>query len=111
MNMARAIERSQKRLISAANYFETAMFLQSRLRDEGRKLFDELIREAQIETVPVDLAVAERARQAFLDFGKGRHKAALNLCDCIAYATAKLRGAPLLAKGGDFQHTDIRLAS
>ncbi|HAH11366.1 MAG TPA: hypothetical protein DCL54_19455 [Alphaproteobacteria bacterium] len=48
---------------------------------------------------------------AFLDYGKDRRKAALNLCDCIAYATAKLRGAPLLAKGGDFQHTDVMLAS
>lgn len=110
MKMARSIEASSIRLISAANYFETAMVLQSRLRDEGRRLFDDLIREALIETVPVDLAVAERARQAFLDYGKGRHKAGLNLGDCIAFATAKLRDAPLLAKGGDFAHTDVRLA-
>jgi uncharacterized protein with PIN domain len=51
--MAHAIDASEVRWISAANYFETAMILQSRLRDEGHKLFDDLIREAQIETVPV----------------------------------------------------------
>lgn len=108
--IARTIDASTLCWISAANYFETAVVLQPRLQDGGRKVFDDLIREAQIETVPVGLVVAERARKTFLHYGKGRHKAALNLCGCIAYATAKLRDAPLLAKGGDFQQTDVLLA-
>ena len=51
---------------------------------------------------------AHLARQAFLDFGKGRHPAQLNFGDCFAYALAKATGEPLLFKGSDFSKTDIR---
>ena len=50
---------------------------------------------------------AHLARQAFHDFGKGRHAAGLNFGDCFAYALAKLTGEPLLFKGNDFKKTDI----
>jgi ribonuclease VapC len=30
--------------------------------------------------------------------------------DCFSYALAKIRGLPLLFKGDDFVHTDIRAA-
>ena len=50
---------------------------------------------------------AHLARQAFLDFGKGRHAAGLNFGDCFAYALAKFTGEPLLFKGADFEETDI----
>jgi ribonuclease VapC len=50
------------------------------------------------------------ARQAYLDFGRGNHPAGLNFGDCFAYALAKAKGEPLLFKGTDFQHTDLRPA-
>ncbi|MDQ2946142.1 MAG: type II toxin-antitoxin system VapC family toxin, partial [Acidobacteriota bacterium] len=50
---------------------------------------------------------AHIARQAFHDFGKGQHPAALNFGDCFAYALAKVTGEPLLFKGNDFKKTDI----
>jgi ribonuclease VapC len=56
---------------------------------------------------PVTVEQAHLARQAFHDFGKGRHVAGLNFGDCFAYALAKLTGEPLLFKGGDFKKTDI----
>jgi ribonuclease VapC len=59
---------------------------------------------------PVTVEQAHSARQAFLDFGKGRHKARLNIGDCFAYALAKATGEPLLFKGDDFSRTDIRAA-
>jgi ribonuclease VapC len=37
---------------------------------------------------------AHIARQAFLDFGKGRHPAGLNFGDCFAYALAVSKGQP-----------------
>ncbi|WP_245455865.1 type II toxin-antitoxin system VapC family toxin [Mesorhizobium sp. M7A.F.Ca.US.008.03.1.1] len=49
-------------------------------------------------------------RQAFLCYGKGRHPAALDFGDCIAYATARLEAMPLLFKGDDFRLTDIEAA-
>ena len=48
-----------------------------------------------------------RAREAYLQFGKGYHPAGLNLADCFSYSLAKSRNEPLLFKGGDFLKTDI----
>jgi ribonuclease VapC len=39
---------------------------------------------------------AHIARQAFSDYGKGRHPAGLNFGDCFSYALAKAAGEPLL---------------
>jgi ribonuclease VapC len=50
------------------------------------------------------------AIDAFDRFGKGRHKAALNLGDCFAYACALALEEPLLFKGQDFPQTDVTVA-
>ncbi len=50
------------------------------------------------------------ATQAYAEFGRGRHPAALNMGDCFAYACAKVNGAKLLFKGDDFSKTDIASA-
>lgn len=52
----------------------------------------------------------EAAVRAFVRYGKGRHPARLNYGDCMAYAIAKLAGAPLLFVGDDFVATDIEAA-
>lgn len=64
----------------------------------------------------VELGVAETdvscnaALRAYLQYGKGVHRAGLNLGDCFAYALAKQLDAPLLFKGDDFGATDVRIA-
>jgi len=50
------------------------------------------------------------ASTAFDRFGRGRHKAALNFGDCLAYATASVAGDALLFVGDDFRQTDITTA-
>jgi len=50
------------------------------------------------------------ATQAYAEFGKGRHPAALNMGDCFAYACAKANRAKLLFTGNDFTKTDITAA-
>ena len=72
---------------------------------------DLLLQRASIEQVPFNKEQAEVARRAWLRFGKGRHRAALNFGDCCSYALASVSGEPLLAKGDDFVQTDIRLAA
>lgn len=62
------------------------------------------------QLVPFDESMALRAVDAAAKYGKGRHKAALNFGDCCAYALAKSMSLPLLYKGEDFVHTDIRSA-
>ena len=63
-----------------------------------------------IQIAEVTLEQAGLAVDAFLRYGKGRHRAALNLADCFSYALAKSRNAPLLFKGDDFSRTDIEAA-
>jgi ribonuclease VapC len=57
------------------------------------------------------LRQAQIAREAYRDFGKGRHRAGLNFGDCFAYALAKEKGEALLFKGDDFRHTDVETAA
>lgn len=72
--------------------------------------FDRFFRRSAITIEPVTLEQAQIARQAYRDFGRGRHPAGLNFGDCLAYALAKALDEPLLFKGNDFLHTDIRTA-
>jgi ribonuclease VapC len=66
-----------------------------------------LIDETRIEIVPVEPAVADMAILAFERYGKGRHKARLNMGDCLAYAVARSHDAAILFVGDDFSHTDL----
>jgi antitoxin VapB len=50
------------------------------------------------------------AAVAYQQFGKGRHPAALNFGDCMAYAVARIAKRPLLCIGGDFSKTDLPIA-
>jgi ribonuclease VapC len=59
---------------------------------------------------PVTEEQAHIARQAFIDFGKGRYAAGLNYGDCFSYALAKASPEPLLFKGKDFAKTDLSCA-
>jgi len=60
---------------------------------------------------PVTVEQARIARQAYRDFGRGSgHRANLNFGDCFAYALARVKREPLLFKGDDFTHTDVRRA-
>jgi ribonuclease VapC len=74
--------------------------------DRGRDLKHFII-EAAIEIVPVTLAHAEVAREAYQRYGRGKHAARLNFSDCLAYALARIANEPLLFKGADFRNTDI----
>ncbi len=76
----------------------------------GAEDVDRLLRSAGIRVVPWTIEQIEPAFDAFLRYGKGRHQAALNYGDCMAYALARSLGAPLLFKGSDFAATDITCA-
>lgn len=108
---AEAIERDPNRQISAVNYVEAAAVIDAALDPIASRRFDELLREAEVVIESVTEAQAQIARQAYRDFGKGSgHPARLNFGDCFAYALAKVKREPLLYKGGDFAHTDVRPA-
>ena len=94
-------------LISAANFLELSMVVEGQIGTEALRQCDMFLRRAGIIIEPFTVEQAHLARQAFHDFGKGRHPAALNFGDCFAYALAKITGEPLLFKGEDFKKTDI----
>jgi ribonuclease VapC len=96
--------------VSAATLFEAAVAAERRAGLEGRDRLDRLVKRISPVVVPFDEAHLGWARDAFRRFGKGRHPAALNLGDCIAYATARHAALPLLFKGDDFGQTDIERA-
>jgi ribonuclease VapC len=97
--------------ISVATYVELSMVIENQLGPEGMRQAEAFFRRAGIVIEPVTVDHGELARQGFLDFGKGRHKAGLNYGDCFSYAFAKATGEPLLCKGNDFRQTDIRVIS
>ena len=97
--------------ISVASYVELSIVVHRQLGPEGMRQADAFLRRARIVVEPVTVEHGELARQGFVDFGKGRHKAGLNFGDCFSYALAKATGEPLLFKGNDFSLTDIKAAA
>ncbi len=87
------------------------MVVENQAGPDAARQIDALFRRVGIVIEPVSLEHGALARQAFLDYGKGRHKAGLNFGDCFSYALAKAAGEPLLFKGNDFALTDIEKAA
>ncbi|GMQ79507.1 MAG: type II toxin-antitoxin system VapC family toxin [Anaerolineae bacterium] len=104
---AEAIAAASECRMSAANFLEAAINIDVHGDAEASRQLDAFIRRAGIEIRSVTLEQAQIARQAYLDFGKGRHPAGLNFGDCFAYALVRETGEPLLFKGTDFGQTDI----
>jgi len=105
-----AISRASRCRISAGNFLELSIVIEGQFGADALQQCDALFRRVGIVIEPVTVEHAHTARQAFHDFGKGRHPAALNFGDCFAYALAKVTGEPLLFKGEDFKKTDIASA-
>ena len=94
--------------MSAANYLEAAIVIDSAKEPVASRRFDDLVAKAKIAIEAVTADHATIARGAYRDYGKGGgHPAQLNFGDCFAYALARSSGEPLLCKGDDFVHTDI----
>lgn len=99
-----AIAEANGAFLSAGSMAEAAIV--AGRRDLAPELF-ELIDAVGIVVVPVTATDAVRVGDAYSKWGKGGHRAHLNLGDCFAYALARLRGCPLLFVGDDFTPTDI----
>jgi ribonuclease VapC len=89
---------------------ETAAVLGHRQKRPALPEVRSLVEELGVTVVPFGPAEWEAAALAYQRFGRGRHKAALNFGDCLAYATATTAGDTLLFVGNDFSKTDIKPA-
>ena len=105
-----AIIRADEVKIAAPTLLEIGIVADRRGPETSRRL-DKVVRAAGLEVIAFDEEMARVAREAYRDFGRGSgHTANLNFGDCFAYALATITGDPLLFKGDDFVHTDVRSA-
>jgi ribonuclease VapC len=96
--------------IGAPTLAETLLVLTRRLGGDPTPLLSDLLRDLDATVISFSEEHSRLALQAFLRFGKGRHPAALNFGDCLAYAVAAIADQPLLFVGEDFSQTDLTAA-
>lgn len=105
---AEAIEDTPDTQMSSVSALEVALVIRARKREPGLARLDRFMEKSRIRVVPFDTEQLRLAREAWWNYGKGRHPAGLNLGDCCSYALAKVTNDALLYKGDDFGQTDVR---
>lgn len=108
--LATRLTASPSRMTHPVSVYEATLAI-ARITKASIDTAREVVRDflTDLEIVVLDLGPAETvaALDAFARYGKGRHPAKLNMGDCFSYACARVRGMPLLYKGGDFARTDL----
>ena len=110
VRFAQLISSAERCLISVGTFLELSMVLERRIGPLGLQQCEMLFRRTGTVIEPFTVEQAYLARQAFHEFGKGRHPAGLNFGDCFAYALSKATREPLLFKGNDSRKTDVTAA-
>jgi len=109
--LAAALNMADTVSVSSATYLEISIVIGGRKDPVMNRELDSLFEQFDVVIEPFTAEHAEIARQAYRDFGRGSgHAANLNFGDCFAYALARAKRQPLLYKGDDFRHTDLRSA-
>ncbi len=109
-DLARRLEQAETPMVSPLSLYETIAGLARKRAcpvEEAEALVDQFVAEVGATNVDISPPIGRLAVEAFARFGKGRHKADLNMGDCFAYACARIHDVPLLFKGNDFGFTDI----
>jgi ribonuclease VapC len=112
LSLAETLNAAESISISAGTFVELSIVIDKRKNPALSNQIEEILERYGIYVEPVTADQARIARQAYRDFGKGSgHRANLNFGDCFAYALARAKREPLLYKGDDFVHTDVRSAT
>ncbi|OHE67339.1 MAG: ribonuclease [Treponema sp. GWA1_62_8] len=106
-DLLRHLDSAGRLFMSSFSWFETSVVIESKKGAEGSRLLNQFFSMFAFEFIPFDTGQAEIAMDAWRRYGKGRHKAGLNLGDCASYALARTLNRPLLFKGDDFPFTDV----
>lgn len=107
-SVAAALAGARNPVMSSPTVAECLIVLTARHGPLARTVFERLRAEINLGVAHFTDEHAAAAHRAFLHYGKGRHRAALNFGDCMTYAAAQLSHEPLLAVGNDFAETDLR---
>jgi ribonuclease VapC len=108
--LADKLEADQLRVCSAVSVWETIAGLCRNYTfsvPAARTYVRRFLETGKFQFVGIGEREFEIAVDAYAEYGKGRHPAALNMGDCFAYACAKANQARLLFKGEDFIKTDV----
>jgi ribonuclease VapC len=108
--VAAALAAARDPVMSAPTVAECLIVLTARHGPVARTVFERLRSEINLRVAHFTDEHAVAAQRAFLQYGKGRHRAALNFGDCMTYAAARLSHQPLLAVGDDFCETDLEFS-
>lgn len=96
--------------VGAPTLVEASLVFTGRGGHKTGESVDGLIRELGVSVAPFGEAEWRTAAAAFEKYGRGRHRAALDFGDCLAYASATTARDTLLFVGDDFTHTDVTAA-
>jgi len=96
--------------LSAASRVELGLVSESLRHGIEDNEVEQLLLTLGVQVVPFDQHHLHWALHGWRQFGKGRHRAGLNLGDCFSYGLAMALNVPLLFKGNDFAHTDVKVA-
>jgi ribonuclease VapC len=105
--IATALAGTRNPTMAAPTAAECLIVLTARHGAVARTIFERLRAEIGLRIADFTEDHAAATQRAYLQYGKGRHPAALNFGDCMSYASAKLSYEPLLAIGDDFPQTDL----
>ena len=111
--LADLLEADRERICSALSVWETVAGLCRRYMfsvPAARTHVGRFVVAAKLRFVGIGEREFDVAAEAYAQYGKGRHPAALNMGDCFAYACARENRAKLLFKGEDFTKTDVQVA-
>jgi ribonuclease VapC len=104
-----ALDGAAQKWVSTMTLVECASVLLGKgFEGEPNEILDEFISLYGLTVVPFDEAQQRFAIEGLKRFGKGRHRAKLNIGDSVAYGLARSLDLPLLFKGNDFILTDVK---
>jgi ribonuclease VapC len=105
--LAEILAASDNTLCSAVSVLEASIVIEARKGRAAGNDFQAFLDLAKIKVVDFSGEQGRIATQAWRKFGKGNHKAGLNMGDCCTYALSKISRQALLFKGKDFSLTDV----
>ena len=107
--VSHALDTDEVLYVGAATRAEMGIVAHRVASTDGIAVLHDLLDALGVVDVALDRELAGIAAEAHIRFGKGNHRARLNMGDCFTYAVAKRTGEPILCIGDDFSHTDVEV--
>ncbi len=102
-----ALEAADRRVMGSPTLVELGLVLTGKIGPTASGVIDRFLRDAEIDVVDFDREMGQRAFEGWRRFGKGHHRAALNLGDAFTFGVAVTLQGTVLCVGDDFARTDI----